>query len=90
MVDEQFTYLAAAESRQLFAVVTPYMLTRCTQELYCMRLWYDAENGRGAWFFDCTILGQNGHCIFKVWAIGDKWNIWTCVDTFTRRKLLDL
>ena len=34
MIDEPFTYLAVAESRQLFAVVTPYMLTKCTQELY--------------------------------------------------------
>jgi hypothetical protein len=34
MIDEPFTYLAVAESRQIFAVVTPYMLTKCTQEIY--------------------------------------------------------
>ena len=34
MIDEPFSYLAVAESRQLFALVTPYMLTKCTQEVY--------------------------------------------------------
>jgi len=34
MIDEPFTYLAVAESRQYFAVISPYMLTQCTQELY--------------------------------------------------------
>jgi len=36
MIDEEFTYLAAAENRQFFAVMTPYtsMLSRCTQNLY--------------------------------------------------------
>jgi len=34
MIDEPFTYLAVAESRQSFAIITPYMLTKCTQELY--------------------------------------------------------
>ena len=34
MIDEPFTYLAVAESRQFFALITPYMLSKCTQELY--------------------------------------------------------
>ena len=34
MIDEPCTYLAVAKSRQLFAVVTIYMWTECTQELY--------------------------------------------------------
>jgi hypothetical protein len=34
MVDEAFTYLAVAENRQFFAIMTPYMLARCTQDLY--------------------------------------------------------
>jgi hypothetical protein len=34
MIDEMFTYLAVAESRQYFAVLTPNMLSRCTQGLY--------------------------------------------------------
>jgi hypothetical protein len=31
MIDEAFTYSAVAESRQLFALVLPYMLSKCTQ-----------------------------------------------------------
>ena len=34
MIDEPFTYLAVADSRQFFAEITPYVLTKCTQELY--------------------------------------------------------
>ena len=34
MVDEPFTFLAVAESRQYFAMLTPYMLTKCTQKLF--------------------------------------------------------
>ena len=34
MTDETFTYLAVADSRQFFAVMTPYMLSKCTQNLY--------------------------------------------------------
>jgi hypothetical protein len=34
MIDEPFTYLAVADSRQYFAVITLYMLAKCTQELY--------------------------------------------------------
>jgi hypothetical protein len=34
MIDEVFTYLAVAENRQFFAVFTPYMLSKCTQNLY--------------------------------------------------------
>jgi len=34
MIDEAFTYLAVAESRQFFAMITPYMLMKCKQELY--------------------------------------------------------
>jgi len=34
IIDETFTYLVVAESRQLFAVMTPYMLSKCTQDLY--------------------------------------------------------
>jgi len=33
-IDEPFVYLAVAETRQFFAILTPYMLTKCTQELY--------------------------------------------------------
>ena len=32
MIDEAFTYLAVAESRQFFTLVTPYMLSKCTQD----------------------------------------------------------
>lgn len=34
MIDEAFTYLAVAESRQFFALIPTYMLSRCTQDLY--------------------------------------------------------
>ena len=34
MIDEAFTYLAVAESRQFFALITTSMLSRCTQDLY--------------------------------------------------------
>lgn len=34
MIDEPFMYLAVAENRQFFAILTPYMLTKCTQGLY--------------------------------------------------------
>ena len=34
MIDEVFTYLAVAESRQFFAILPTYMLTRCMQDLY--------------------------------------------------------
>jgi len=34
MVDEPFNYLAVAESRQFFAIITPYMLLKCKQDLY--------------------------------------------------------
>jgi len=34
MIDEVFTYLAVAESRQFFAIIPTYMLSRCTQDLY--------------------------------------------------------
>jgi hypothetical protein len=34
MIDEEFTYLAVAESRQFFALITQYMLSKYTQELY--------------------------------------------------------
>jgi hypothetical protein len=34
MIDEAFTYLAVAERRQFFAIITPYMLSKCKQELY--------------------------------------------------------
>ena len=38
MVDEPFTYLKVAESRQFFAIITPYMLTNCTQKLYSVSI----------------------------------------------------
>jgi hypothetical protein len=34
MIDEAFSYLAVAESRQFFTLMTPYMLSKCTQDLY--------------------------------------------------------
>jgi hypothetical protein len=34
MIDENFTYLAVAEDRQFFAVMSPYRVSKCTQELY--------------------------------------------------------
>ena len=34
VIDETLTYLAVAENRQFFAVMTPYMLSKCTQNLY--------------------------------------------------------
>jgi hypothetical protein len=34
VIDETFTYLAMAENRQFFAVMTPYMLSKCTRNLY--------------------------------------------------------
>jgi len=33
MIDEPFSYLAVAESRQVFALMTPYMLSKCSQKL---------------------------------------------------------
>jgi hypothetical protein len=34
MIDEEFTYFAVAESGQFFAVMPPYMLAKCIQDLY--------------------------------------------------------
>jgi hypothetical protein len=34
MIDERFAYLAVAESRQFFALMTLHMLSKCTQGLY--------------------------------------------------------
>jgi hypothetical protein len=34
MIDETFTYLAVAENRQFFTIITPYMLSKCMQNLY--------------------------------------------------------
>jgi hypothetical protein len=34
MIDEAFTYLAVAEDGQFFAMLTPHMLSKCTQNLY--------------------------------------------------------
>jgi hypothetical protein len=34
MIDERFTYLAVAESRQFFALIPTHMLAKCTQDLY--------------------------------------------------------
>jgi len=34
MIDEAFTYLAVAESRQFFAVIPTHVLSKCTQDLY--------------------------------------------------------
>jgi hypothetical protein len=34
MIVEAFTYLAVAESRQFFALIPTYMLSKCTQDLY--------------------------------------------------------
>jgi len=34
MIDEAFLYLAVAESRQFFTLMTPCMLSKCTRELY--------------------------------------------------------
>jgi hypothetical protein len=34
MIDEAFLYLAVAERRQFFTLMTPYTLSKCTEELY--------------------------------------------------------
>jgi hypothetical protein len=34
LIDEAFSYLAVAESRQFFTLMTPYMLSKCKKELY--------------------------------------------------------
>jgi hypothetical protein len=34
MIDVAFTYLAVAEDGQFFAMLTPHMLSKCTQNLY--------------------------------------------------------
>ena len=34
MIDEEFSYLAVAESRQFFTLMTLYMLSKCAQDLY--------------------------------------------------------
>jgi hypothetical protein len=34
MIDEMFAYLAVAESRQFFAIFSPYLLSKCKQEIY--------------------------------------------------------
>ena len=34
MTDEEFSYLAVAENRQFFILMTLYMLSKCTQDLY--------------------------------------------------------
>jgi hypothetical protein len=33
MIDEAFTYLVVAECRQFLVLITPYVLSKCTQEL---------------------------------------------------------
>jgi len=33
MTDEEFSYLAVAENRQFFILMTLYMLSKCTQDL---------------------------------------------------------
>jgi hypothetical protein len=38
MTDEPFSYLAVAESRQFFALKTPYMLSKCAKKLYIVCL----------------------------------------------------
>jgi hypothetical protein len=37
MIDEEFTYLAVAESRQFLAIISPYMLSKCAQEIQCVQ-----------------------------------------------------
>ena len=66
MRDEPFSYLAVAESRQIFALFTPYMITKCIQEVYTvcpsdMMLKTAVEP-------DCltALFVGNGHCAFKV------------------------
>jgi hypothetical protein len=34
MVDEPFPYIAVAENRQFFAMVTPHMLAKCDRYIY--------------------------------------------------------
>jgi len=34
MIDEEFSYLAVAGSRQIFTLMAPYMLSKCTHDLY--------------------------------------------------------
>ena len=34
MIDEIFTHLAVAENKQIFAQITPYMLSKYTRGLY--------------------------------------------------------
>jgi hypothetical protein len=34
MIDEMFAYLAVAENRQFFAIFSPYLLSKCKQEIY--------------------------------------------------------
>ena len=38
MIDERFTYLAVAESRQFFALISTCMSTKCKQDLYTVCL----------------------------------------------------
>jgi len=38
MIDERFTYLVVAESRQFFALIPTHMLTKCKQDLYTVYL----------------------------------------------------
>ena len=36
MIDEVLTYFAVGEGRQFFALITPYMLSKCKQGLYTL------------------------------------------------------
>jgi hypothetical protein len=70
MIDERFTYLAVAESRQFFALIPTHTLAKCTQDLYTvcpadMTLKPAGEP-------NCTIFRQDRYCPCKVQASYNK------------------
>jgi hypothetical protein len=67
MIDKVFTYLALAENRQFFAVLTPYMLLKCTQNVYTVcPSDIVLRNAWGAELFNYIIFGKDGYCTQKV------------------------
>jgi hypothetical protein len=68
MIDDAFAYMAVAESRQFFALMTPYVIQVYSRVIHCMSVRYCTENGRGKELFNSPILGKSGRYVLKVQA----------------------
>jgi hypothetical protein len=90
MIDEAFAYMAVAESRQFFALMTPYVIQMYSRVIYCMSIRYCIENSRGIKLSNRPIFGKSGRYIFTVQATHCTWIVWTNLDTIPWCNLLDL